>query len=97
MHVPSRSQVYANTTGSPYRDRGIGDLKQQARTVFNRASVDVSPVIAFVVKELIEQVAVRSMNLHAVKTCHLGVFGSLAVGLDDAGDFIQLQCAGRDK
>ena len=89
--------MHPDVTGTPYRDHGIGDVQQQPRTVFNRTPIDVRPVIALVVKKLIEQLAVGSVNLHAVKTRNLRIFRSFTVSFYDAWDFVQFQCAGRDK
>ena len=68
MHVTARSQVHSDAISTPYGDHGIGDLQHQTGAIFNRTAIHVRAVIGLVVKKLIEQVAVGSVNFNAVKT-----------------------------
>ncbi len=94
--VGTRRQVYADALGAPYGDRRVGDFQQQARAVLDGAAVAVGALVGAVLEELVEQVAVGAVDLHAVEAGGLGPLGALAVGLDDVGDLLGVQRARGD-
>ncbi len=83
--------MHAYAVGTPDGNRGIGDGQHQPGAVFNRAAVFIRAVVGAVLEKLIEQLAVRAVDLHAIETSALRVFRAAAVGFDDAGDFFRLQ------
>ncbi len=76
------------------RGHGFGDLKKQAGAVLDGAAVGVGPLVAAVLQELVDEVAVRAVQFGAVEAGRLGPFGRATVVLDDAGDLARLP--GRD-
>ena len=97
MGIAARSQVHADAIGTPNGNHRIGYFKHEPGAVFDGATIDVRAMIGFVLEELIQQVAVGTMDFHTVKAGELGVFRAGAIGLNDAGNLFQTQCPGRDK
>ena len=80
---------------SPDGDECGDDLEQEASAVFDGAAVLVGAVVAVVLKELIDEVAVGGVQLD---TLEAGVFRSLggaAIVFDDAGDLVESERAVR--
>ena len=86
-------QADADALLAPNPDHGLGDFQQQPGAVLHRAAVLIRARVRAVAQELIRQVAVRAVDLHAVKPGGLGVPGAVHVLLHDAGDFGQFQGA----
>ena len=95
MRIAARRQVHADPARAPHRDHGVGHFQHQARAVFDRAAVAVGALVAAVLQELVEQIAVGAMDLDAVEAGRLGVLRALAEGLDDRRDFVASQRARR--
>ena len=74
---------------------GIGNFKHKTCAVFNRTAVFVCAAIGTILQKLIEQIAIGSVYLHAVKAGQLRVLGSFAEGFNDARDFGCLKRARR--
>ena len=91
MRVAARRQMHADPPRAPDLDRRVDDLQQQPHAVLDRAAVGVGALIAAVLQELVDQVAVGRVDLHAVEAGAPGVLGALAVGGDDAGQLVQGQ------
>ena len=89
--------MHSDPISAPDGNHGVGDFQHQTGAIFNRTAIGVRAVIGLVLKKLIEQVAVGSMNFHAVKTGLPRLFRPFAIGLDQAGNFLQCQGPGRDK
>ena len=89
MRVAARRKVDADASGAPDADGGVGDFEQQPRTILNSAAVSIRSLVRGVLQELIEQVAVGAVNLHAVEAGDPGVLRASAKGLDDAGDLFE--------
>ena len=56
----------------------------------------VRPFVRAVLEELVEQIAIRPMDLDAIETGALRVLRAPAIGFDDARNFRKLQCS-RDR
>jgi len=93
MQVGPWRQMHTDPASAPDFNRGIGHFEQQARAVFDAATVLVGTFVGAALQELVEQVTICAMYLDAVKTGGLGVLGARAVGLDNIGDLGSLQCA----
>ncbi len=78
MRVAARGEVHADAAGAPDLDRGIGRFQQQTRAVLDRAAIVVGALVGAVLQELVEQIAVGAVELHAVEAGFLGVLGALA-------------------
>ncbi len=57
----------ADAIGAPYLDRGLCDLEQEAGAVLDRAAILIGPQIGVRLQELLDQIAVGSVNLDAVE------------------------------
>jgi hypothetical protein len=53
---------------APNGDHCISDFKHEPSAVFNRPTIFIRAVIGTVLKELVDQVAIGSVDLHAIKT-----------------------------
>ena len=73
----------------------LDDLQQQACAVLDGAAIWVGAVIGAVLEELVDEVAIRAMQLDAVETGSLGPLSRAAIVLDDAVDFRRLKRAVR--
>ncbi|MNS79694.1 hypothetical protein D3C72_1133550 [compost metagenome] len=75
-------------------DHGARGLEQQARAVLDGAAVVVGALVAAVFQELVEQVAVGAVQLHAVEARGLdGVACGRGIGVDDAGQLGRVERA----
>ena len=86
--------MHADAAGA-HVDRRVDHFEQQACAVLDRAAICIGAVVGAVLQELVEQVAVRAVDLDTVEAGGLRVFRTLAVRGDDARDFVELECARR--
>jgi hypothetical protein len=84
LAVAARRQMHPHALGTPNGDHRISDFKHEPGTVFNRPTVLIGAMIGTVLKKLIDQVAIGSVDLHAIKTSDLRVLRAFAESLDDA-------------
>ena len=68
-----------DTTVPPLRDHGINRFKQQARAILYGATIIVITHVAAILQELIEQIAVRCVELHAVETRQLRILSPVGL------------------
>ena len=73
----------ANAVGTPDADHGIGHLQQQTSAVLYRAAVPVGALVGHGGEELVEQVAVRGVDLHHLEPGVHGPSGGLCPGADE--------------
>ncbi len=73
----------------PGADHGVEHLERQAGAVDQRAAVLVGAVVALRGHELVQQVAVRAVDLDQVETGLAGVERGPTVVLDHAGDLLE--------
>ena len=69
-------------------------LIQKARAVFDAAAVFILAPVAGVLEKLIDQVAVGTVDLHAVESGVHGVARGAAIVLDDRGNLVEAQRPG---
>ena len=79
-----RRYAIADAIGAPDIDDGFGDFERQPRAIFDPAAIDVGAFVAAVAGELIEQIAVRAVQLDAIEAGSLGILGISAELFDDA-------------
>ena len=83
--------MHADAAGAPDRNDRICHVEHQARAIFDRAAVAVGSLVAAVLQELIEQIAIGAVNLDAVETGRLRVLGALTKRLHHARQLLGLQ------
>lgn len=74
-------------------DDGLGDLEGEARTLLDAAAPGVGAVVAGVLDELVDEVAVGGVDLDAVEAGRDGVPGRLRVVADEGPDLVLGQLA----
>src|ERR1035441_6242599 len=95
MAIAAWRQMHSHALGAPNRDRCIRHFKHESSAVLNRSTVLIGAVIGTVLKELVDQVAIGSMDLHAVKAGEFCVLCTFAESLDDLWNLGDLKCARR--
>src|SRR3546814_6665559 len=86
-----RRQADAGAAGTDLLYHGGGDLQHQAGAVFDAAAIGVGTLVDAAAQELVEQVAVGTMDLDAVEAGGDGIGRALAIGLDNTGQFAELE------
>jgi len=86
----------AHAICAPDRDGGIRHIQHQTSAIFDGATVIIRPFVCAILQKLIEQIAVRAVQFHAIKSGTLGVYCTFSIGLNDARDFVPFQGPGRD-
>jgi hypothetical protein len=74
--------MHSHPSGSEDRDGSVDHFKGEAGAVLNGATILIVSVIGSVLKELIEQITVRAMNLYAIEASGLSVLGATTECLD---------------
>ena len=96
MHVvqaAERRDAHADMARADCRDEAVDGVEQQAQAIFRAAAIAVVTGIEFAIDELLEQIAVGAVYLHAIEA---GLHGTPARGDKVAGDrrhFLGRQCA----
>src|SRR3546814_7179785 len=85
--------ISPSTVFRPFANAICAHLQQQARPVFNGASVLIVPLVYAVLKELIDQVTVGHMHFDAVETGLAGVLRGSGKIVHDARNFLDMQSA----
>ena len=78
VRVAARREMHADAIRAPHVDTCVGDFEQQTRAVFNGAAVLVGALVGAVLKELVDQIAVRAVHFDAVEACGFRVFRAFA-------------------
>jgi hypothetical protein len=69
-------------------------VPQQPDAVFDRAAIGIVAEIAVVPQELVDQIAIGAVQLHAIKASRHRIFCGMHIIADQAGDFVKPQCTG---
>ena len=69
VRVAARSEVHADAAGAEDGDGGVGAFEHEAGAVFDGAAVLVGAVVGAVLEELVEEIAVGSVEFDAVEAC----------------------------
>src|SRR5206468_9874226 len=83
--------------GTEDGDGSVHAFEHEAGAVFDGAAVLVGPVVGAVLEELIEEIAVGSVEFDAVESGELGVLCAAAEGFDDTFDFDKIESAWSDE
>ncbi|MNX91767.1 hypothetical protein D3C86_1238730 [compost metagenome] len=83
----------AGAIGADFLSDGGCDFQHQTRAIFHRSAIGVGARIGAVLGELIQQIAVGAVDLHAVEPGRDGVGRGLAEVRHDAGHLFQGQGA----
>lgn len=81
---------------APDADGGIEHFEHQTGAIFNRAAVGAAALVGAVAEEFVEEVAIGSVDLDAVKTGRFGVLGGFFEAGHDAGDLVVAEFTRRD-
>ena len=80
------------TRSEPQRgDGGVGDFEHEPDAVLDGAAISVGAVVGAGLKELVEEVAVGTVNLHAIEAGCLRVLRAFAIGPDDSGNLARVE------
>jgi hypothetical protein len=82
---------------APDFDQPLGHFAQQAHAVFRAAAVIVVAQVRRIAQELVDQVAIGGMELHAVEPGELGVLRGAGIVVEQAGHLVDAQRAGNDR
>ena len=93
MGISAWRQMHAYAASPPHLDCGIGHFQQQACTVCQAAAITVSALVGAALQELVEQVAVGTVDFYTVEAGCFGVFCALAIGVNDVSNFFSFQRA----
>ncbi len=88
-------QADRNPVGAPDIDQRLKHLAQEADSVLGRAAIGVVAQIGAVAQELVDQIAIRAVQLHPVEPGLLGVFRGVAIIGHDPRDFLEPERARR--
>ena len=83
VRVAARGEVHADAAGAEDGDGGIGGFEHRGGRDFRWGRRTRRAVVGAVLEELVEQIAVGSVQLDAVESASLGVLRAAAEGFDD--------------
>src|SRR5258708_7308304 len=89
------SDAHAYAIHTPFGCQGIDDLEEQSGAIFDASAISVRALVAAVLKELIDQVAVGGVQFHAVESCLLCPYRRLAIVVHNPRDLGNLTAAMR--
>ncbi len=87
IEAVARPDLDADAIGDPASDCGIHDLEQETRPVLDAAVIAVGSVVRAILQELVDEIAVRRVDLDAVEARFLCAFGGPVVLRDDFRNF----------
>jgi len=88
--------VHADPARPPDGHHGVRHFEQEAGAILDRSAIAVVAPVAAVLQELVEQIAVRAMDLDAVEPGLFRVLGAMSIGFDDVRKLLGFEGAGRD-
>ena len=94
-----RLAVRRQADGGPLRPDHVGDrarrLDEETDAVLDRAAIGVVAKVGAVAQELVDQIAVRAVQLDTVESGFLCVLRATMEGLDDLRDLFEIERAWR--
>src|SRR5262249_33524456 len=85
-----RRQADADPAASPDFGDGFDDLDGEAHAAHDGPAVSVGAVVGAVANELLQQITVSRVHLHAVEASVKGTAGGVLVVLQNLGDLVRL-------
>jgi hypothetical protein len=79
-----RRRPHAHAISPEGVDRRIDHLEKEARPVLDGSSMAIGPTVGPITKELIDEKAVRAVDVHPIEACAPRVHGRLTELRDDA-------------
>jgi hypothetical protein len=92
MSITPWRQVEPDAIRAPHGDGRIDGFQHEPRTVLDRATVLIGAVIGAVLQVLIQQIAIRAVDLHAIESGPFGLLCAMSVGRDDARKLTVGEC-----
>src|SRR6185437_12784470 len=86
-----RRDADASALGTCFGDDRLRNFQHQSRAVFDRSAVSIGALVGAVLGELVEQVAVRAMDLDAVETRSERIRSTSLEVVDDVWNFGKLE------
>jgi hypothetical protein len=84
------AKPYRGLLGTNGFSDGVDNLETELRPVFNRASISVRTLVGDILQELIDQVAIRTVNFYAVESCFIDrIGGGCSIQLNVLLDFCE--------
>ncbi len=77
----------ADTVGTPNLNDGLNDFESETTTIRNGPTVGVGSMIGATTQELVEEIPIGVVNLHAIEASLLGEFGPVDVFGNNSGEF----------
>ncbi len=93
MGVGAWREMHADASRAEYGDCGVGGFEHEAGAVLDGAAVLVGAVVGAVLQELVEEVAVGSVELYSIEACGLRVLCAATEGFYDSFDLVGFECA----
>lgn len=87
------TQVHSDSRTFPVLGHGADDFVQQPSTILDAAAIRVVPPVGRILKELVDEVTVRGVNLDAIESSSLRTRGTRSEVLDDCCDLPGLERA----
>lgn len=93
LKVPRGGNAHSYARRFPDREHGLHYFAKEARAVRSTAAAGVRAGVRVRPQEMVNQVTVSSVNLHAVETGGLGIGSSATIVLDRAPNLHQAKCS----
>ena len=94
MSVTSRSKMHPYAIRAPHAHYSIDDLQHESHPIFHAAAILIFAMVCRVLEELVDQVAIRTVNLNPIESGLLRVFRATFVLLNDVLNLINAKLAG---
>jgi len=76
-----------------YLNNGFRDFERKKCAILQTTSVLICSMVRSVSQELVQQIAIGSMDFDTVKTSRFGILGSASKLIDDVWHLFQFECA----
>ena len=93
--VPAEGRkAHAKTFRSDDSPDRVDDLEQEPRPLGNRSAIRIGPMVAAVAQELIDQMSVRTLDLHAIESRSHRIPGCFRERVDETRDLRRVEGTG---
>src|SRR3546814_9019199 len=91
LRIAVGRQAHGDAVLAPHADQRLGHLAQQTDALCDRPAIIIVAQIGAVAQELVDQIAIRGVQLDPIETGALRIFGSRHIVADDARTFVEAQ------